>query len=185
MRRKSRWLITLTLCAGLLAASPSASFSSGSVTGAASAKKKCKKVKKGKKKVKKCTPVKKKAAPKVKAPATSPAPSNVPADGTYTGTDGVKITISTIGGNRVVQAVTTIQATTCPLLGRSFPTIVGAAGMPLVGVSFKGGTTSTISGTFVSALRIHLIAQAVDVDAAPGVLCSGTADVTTDLQPGS
>jgi hypothetical protein len=62
--------------------------------------------------------------------------------------------------------------------------------MPLAGTSFTGvggksplAGQATISGTFESATRVHLNAKVVDANAAPGVVCGGTADITTDLQP--
>ena len=183
LRRSIRLACALTLCLGLIAASPAASFSSGSAGGATAAKKKCRKGTKLKKK--RCVPVKKKST-------TPTATPGVPADGVYTGgddvaPDDVKVTVSTKAGKRMVQASLTILTTCVPSVGHQAVT-TPAFDMPLAGTGFTGKSVqnslfgqTTISGTFVSATRVHVNAQIAGLDPAPGILCSGSADVTADI----
>jgi hypothetical protein len=177
LRRSAQLAIALTLCAGLIAAVPAVSLSSGGATVAK--KKKCKKGTTLKKR--KCVPKKKKKAAKPKA-------TGVPADGNYAGT-GISITLATRSGKRVVGVRASVPLTCTQTPTQS--TQITVVSMPLIGTGFTGPSDAppefgktTMTGTFVSATRVHLTSQTVDYQNGPGNTCSGSLDVTTTIHLG-
>jgi hypothetical protein len=164
------------LCVALLACSPATSLAAGPDAIPAKAKKakpKCKKgyVRKGSK----CT--KKKAAV-----------LTVPADGFYTGTNNIEVTVATASGKRSVSVRARIPLT-CP----SGPAVMAGflvRSMPLTGTTFTGQSPSdpdfgqtTMSGTFASAKSLHLTVQTANYKNGSD-LCTGQLDVTTALHAG-
>jgi len=170
---RNRLPVALALCAALLVAAPAASTASGASTAAA---KKCKKVK-GKKR---CKPVKKKAA------------SKVPADGNYNTADGaLNIGVGTTGGKRSVIVRVQIPLT-CTPSGVTQPRTLAIANLPLTGVGFSGKSSqdpgygfgeTTVTGTFLSATRVHVAAQNSGYKNGTET-CGGSVDITANIKKG-
>lgn len=169
----ARLPVALALSAALLVAAPAASTASGA---SAAAAKKCKKVK-GKKG---CKPVKRKAAAKF------------PADGTYTSGNGaLNIGVGTSGGKRTVIVRVQIPLT-CTPSGETQPRTLSVANLPLSGTSFSGKSDSdpsygfgdtTVSGSFLSATRVHVSAQNANYKNGTEV-CGGSVDLTVTVKKG-
>lgn len=167
----ARLPVALTVCAAVLVAAPAVSPAAG-----VSAKKNCKKVK-GKKR---CKPVKKKAA------------SNVPADGTYNSGDGaLNVGVSTSAGKRTVIVRVKIPLT-CTPSGITQPRTLSISNLPLSGVGFSGTSNqdpsygfgeTTVTGTFLSATRVHVAAQNANYKNGTEV-CGGSVDLTTNIKKG-
>ena len=163
----------LTLCAALLVAVPAASPASGV---SAAATKKCKKVK-GRKR---CKPVNKKAA------------SKVPADGNYNTADGaLSIGVGTTAGKRSVIVRVRIPLT-CTPSGVTQPRTLSVANLLLTGVGFSGKSDqdpsygfgeTTVTGTFLSATRVHVAAQNANYKNGTEV-CGGSVDLTANIKKG-
>jgi hypothetical protein len=167
-----------SLCVAMVALSPSTSLAGDQHAAAAKTKAKCKKgyVRKGSK----CSKKKAKAKPK--------APLSVPADGSYSGTDGLTFDVTTTSGKRYVSLRARIPLT-CP---SAPPETVGflVRLMPLSGTTFTGQSPAdpefgqtTMSGTFTSAKSLHLTAQVANYKNGND-LCTGQLDVTTPIQAG-
>ena len=160
------------LCVGMLAVAPSMSLAGDQ--GVIAAKKKPKKCKKGYvRKGSKC--VKKKPAKK------KPATLTVPADGDYSGADGLTLTVA----KRTVSVRARIPLT-CPSgPGATVGFLVRT--MPLTGTTFTGTSSpdpefgqTTMSGKFTTAKTLHLTAQVMDYKNGSDT-CTGQLDVTTAL----
>jgi len=170
----ARLPVALTLCAAMLIAVPAASPASGA---SAAAKKTCKKVK-GKKR---CKVAKKKKVA-----------SNVPADGSYNASDGsLNIGVGTTAGKRTVAVRVSIPLT-CTPSGVTQSRTLAIVNLPLTGVGFSGKSdqdpsygfgVTTVTGTFLSATRVHVAAQNTGYQNGPEV-CSGSVDVTVNIQKG-
>ena len=172
----TRLPVALTLCAALLVAVPAASPASGA---SAAAKKTCKKVK-GKKR---CKPVKKKK---------KTVSAKVPADGSYSSGDGsLSIGVGTTAGKRSVAVRVSIPLTCMPS-GVTQPRTLAVVNIPLTGASFSGQSPqddqfgfgqTTVTGTFLSATRVHVAAQNANYKNGPES-CSGSVDLTVNIKAG-
>lgn len=162
----------LILSAGLLVAAPATSPADG----ASAAKQSCKKAKAKKR----CKPAKKKAA------------SKVPADGTYNSSDGaLNIGVGTKAGKKTVIVRVQIPLTCAPS-GVTQPQTLSVANLPLTGAGFSGKSDqdpsygfgeTTVSGTFLSATRVHVAAQNANYKNGTDV-CGGSVDITVNIKKG-
>jgi hypothetical protein len=158
------------LCAAMLMFSPALSPAA-----AAKPKAKCKKgyVRKGGKCVKK------------KKTVTSP----VPANGSYSGTNGIAVTVATTAGKRSV-SVRAMVPLTCAPSGATETVGFLVRTMPLTGTTFTGQSApdpefgqTTMSGKFAGAKSLHLTAQVADYKNGSDT-CTGQLDVTTAIHAG-
>lgn len=161
------------LCVAMLAFSPSMSLAGDQGAIAAKTKAKCKKgyVRKGGK----CT--------KKKVTLT------VPANGSYSGTGGIALTVATTSGKRSV-SVRAMIPLTCSPSGATETVGFLVRNMPLTGTTFTGQSNpdpefgqTTMSGKFPSAKSLHLTAQVADYKNGSD-MCTGQLDVTTAIHPG-
>jgi hypothetical protein len=165
------------LCVALLMFSPSISLAGQPGAGAVAArtKAKCRKgyVRRGGK----CAKQRKRVALKV------------PADGSYTGTGGLSVTVVTMAGERAV-SVRAMVPLTCAPSGATENVGFLVRSMPLSGTAFTGRSAAdpefgqtTMSGRFASAKSLHLTAQVADYRNGSDT-CTGQLDVTTSLHAG-
>jgi hypothetical protein len=169
-----RWCATaLGLCVAMLAFAPSMSMAGEQGVIAAKPKAKCKKgyVRKGGK----CT--------KKKVTLT------VPANGSYSGTNGIALTVATTAGKRSV-SVRAMIPLTCAPSGATETVGFLVRVMPLTGTTFAGTSDpdpefgqTTMSGKFAGAKSVHLSAQVADYKNGSD-MCTGQLDVTTALHAG-
>jgi hypothetical protein len=162
------------LCVAMLALfSPSMSLAGDQGAISAKTKGKCKKgyVRKGSK----CT--KKKAT------------LNVPANGSYSGTSGIALTVTTTSGKRYV-SVRAMIPLTCNPSGAMETVGFLVRNMPLTGTTFAGKSNpdpefgqTTMSGQFPSAKSLHLTAQVAGYKNGSDT-CTGQLDVTTAIHSG-
>jgi hypothetical protein len=164
------------LCVAMMALSPSMSLAGDQGAISAKTKGKCKKgyVRKGSK----CTKKRKKKAT-----------LSVPANGSYSATGGIALTVVTTSGKRYV-SVRAMIPLTCNAPGPTETVGFLVRNMPLTGTTFTGTSNpdpefgqTTMSGTFPSAKSLHLTAQVADYKNGSDT-CTGQLDVTTAIHPG-
>jgi hypothetical protein len=122
-----------------------------------------------------------------KTPATT---VSLPYDGSYSGDDGMTVTVaSSNSGNRSV-SVSVLVPLTCPS-GSDPLVLVSVRNMAATGKTFAGTSAAdpqlgqtTMSGTFLNAQNLHLIAKVADYKDDGTETCVGQRDVTTEIQFG-
>jgi hypothetical protein len=114
----------------------------------------------------------------------------VPADGSYTGTGNLSVTLATSGGKRSV-SVRAMVPLTCAPSGATESVGFLVRVMPLSGRTFTGRSApdpdfgqTTMSGTFADAKSVHLTAQVAGYVNGSDT-CTGQLDVTTALRAGA
>jgi hypothetical protein len=174
MTLTQRWCgAAVGLCVAMSAFSPAASLAGDQSAIAAKPKAKCKKgyVRKGAKCVKKQVTL------------------TVPANGSYSGTNGIAVTVATAGGKRNV-SVRAMVPLTCAPSGATETVGFLVRTMPLTGTTFTGRSAAdpefgqtTMSGKFAGAKSVHLTAQVAGYKNGADT-CTGQLDVTTALHAG-
>jgi hypothetical protein len=115
--------------------------------------------------------------------------SAVPANGSYSGGNGIAVTVATAGGKRNV-SVRAMIPLTCAPSGATETVGFLVRTMPLTGTTFTGRSApdpefgqTTMSGKFASAKSLHLTAQVADYKNGADT-CTGQLDVTTAIHAG-